>query len=100
MCSRFPTLVHTVIHTSVVLPALRQLHTNFGDFNSGVFHVVEITTDESNPNIELLTQQTFFFSPYNLARANKMPIMAMSIASDWSHLVLDSSRIPTGVKKQ
>ena len=33
--------------------------------------------------MELLTQQAFYFSLHFLARDNKMPIMTISIVSDW-----------------
>ena len=41
---------------------------DFWDFKNGVFHVVKITVAENNPDMELLTQQTFGFSPAVLAR--------------------------------
>ena len=42
-----------------------------------------ISTAESIPDMGLLTQQTLCFSPDILARTNNMPILTMSVASDW-----------------
>ena len=43
---------------------LQQLHSAFRDCNRGVFvHVMKSTIAESNPDTELLTQQTFCFCP-------------------------------------
>ena len=42
-------------------PPLRQLHSDFGHFNNRVSHVMKITASESNPDSELLTQQTLMF---------------------------------------
>ena len=44
--------------------------------------VMKVTISESNPDIGLLTQQTFRFSLNILATADKIPIMTMSKASD------------------
>ena len=50
-------------------PPLRLLHSDFGDFNNGVCHLVEITIAESKPDMDSLIQQTFCFSPDVLATA-------------------------------
>ena len=42
---------------------------------------MKITTAESNPDMELLTQQTFSFSPDDLAWAKKMKVITISIVS-------------------
>ena len=55
MRSHFPTPVHTVLHTSAVLPATWQLHSDFRDFSNGICHVMEITTAQKNPDMELST---------------------------------------------
>ena len=49
-----------------------------------VFHVIKITTAESSSNVGLfLTQQQMLcFSPEFLARANKILMMATSVASE------------------
>ena len=47
-------------------PPLQQLHSNFRDCDHGVFvHVMKSTIAESNPDTELLMQQTFCFCPQN-----------------------------------
>ena len=56
---------------------------DFEDFSNGVCHVMKIAIAESNPDMGLLTQQTFCFSPDILARASKIPEVSMSRASDW-----------------
>ena len=43
--------------------------------------------------MELLTQQAFYFSPHFLARDNKMPIMTISIVSDWGCLQIRESQL-------
>ena len=58
MCSRFPTVVHTAVRTSAVLPA-----TDFVDFNHGVCYVMKITVANSYPDMGMLTLQTFCFAP-------------------------------------
>ena len=42
-------------------PRFRQRHSDYGDFNNGVGHVVKISIAESNPDSGLLTQPTFGF---------------------------------------
>ena len=83
MCNRFPIHVHSVIHTGNI-HALRQLHSDFGDYSNGVCRVSRITRAESNPDMGLLTQH-FALSPDVVAGANKMPIMRMSVASDQAY---------------
>ena len=61
---------------------LWQLHSDFGDFKNGACHVVNIPIADSNPDIELLTQQAFCLSPDALARVNKSPIVTISLACD------------------
>ena len=39
---------------------------------------MKMTVVESNPDTELLAQQTFYFSPNALARDNKLQIMTLS----------------------
>ena len=39
------------------------------------------TTAESDPDVGLLTQQTFSFSPDVLDRANKMSLVTLPVAS-------------------
>ena len=56
-----------------------------GDFKNGISHVMKITIAESNPDVGLLTQQTFSFSPCILARDKKMPVMTTSAASYRGH---------------
>ena len=46
---------------------------------------MKITIAESNPDVGLLTQQTFSFSPCILARDKKMPVMTTSVASYRGH---------------
>ena len=82
VCSCFPTLVHTVVYKMQCYPPLWHLHSDFGDFSDGVGHVVKITEAESNPDMGLLTQQTFCRSPAILARVKKIPVMTMSVACD------------------
>ena len=53
----------------------RQLDYDFGDFENGVEPIVKIATGESSPDMNLLKQQTFCFSPNVLARDSKMPTM-------------------------
>ena len=74
--------MYTVINTSTVLPATPALHSDFRDLNNEVCHVMKMTVAESNPDMGLLTQQTFRFSLNILATADKIPIMTMSKASD------------------
>ena len=50
--------------------------------NHGVCHVMKITIAESIPDKGLVT---FCFSPDILSGTFTMPIMAMSVASDWDH---------------
>ena len=76
------TPVHTVLHSSALLPTTLVAAFNFGDFNNGMYYVIKTTVVESNPDTELTTQQTFGFSPCGLAMESKMPVMAMSVASD------------------
>ena len=49
---------------------------------NGVLHAMEIAIAEGCPDLGLLTQQAFCFSPNMLARVNKVPIMTLAIASD------------------
>ena len=53
-------------------------HSGFGDFNSGVRHVVKSMTAGSNPKVGLLTGALLNI----LARDSKVPIKAMPAASD------------------
>ena len=64
-----------------------QLHSGFVDFNNEVCHASKIIIAESDPDTGLLTQQTLRLSPDLPARANKMPIITMSVASDWADSV-------------
>ena len=76
------TPVHIAVYPSAVLP--QHLHSAFRAFNNRVCIVMKATVGESNPDSELLTQQTFCFSLDVLARRRKNPqIIAMSMASDW-----------------
>ena len=43
-------------------PPIRQLHSDFGDFNNGVYYIMKITIAKRNPDMGLLTQQTICFS--------------------------------------
>ena len=56
VCNRFPTLAQHC-HTHV-LPATRQLQSDYGDFSDGVCHVMEITITESSPVIRLFITRT------------------------------------------
>ena len=60
-------------------PPLRQLHSDFGDFNNEVCHVMKMTIAENNLDMVLLQQQTFCFSSNVLGRANKLSIMTLII---------------------
>ena len=60
---------------------LRQVHFDFGNFNSGVCVAMKMTTAESNPDTGPSTQQTVCFCPDPPARGNKIPIRTMPIAS-------------------
>ena len=53
VCSHFPTPVHTVVRVQVqcCLSLQQQLHSDFGDFNNKVCHGVNVTTAESNPDM-------------------------------------------------
>ena len=59
-------------------PPLWQLHSDFGNFNTGVCLVMKMTTADINPDKGLSPQQIFCLSHGVLATARKMPIMAMS----------------------
>ena len=79
------SFMHTVVRTIAVLPATP---VDFGDFSGRVCHVMKITSAESNSNMGRLTRQIFCFSPDVLVRANKIPLMTMSAASDQSYLLV------------
>lgn len=87
------TLVYIYIYNYIdtlvqhYLPLL-QLHFNFRDFNDGICHVMKISTPKSNPDTGLFTQRAFCFSPNKtsitiVSSPKKMPITAVSAASDW-----------------
>ena len=62
--------------------SLRQLHSEFGHIRYGGRHVMTIARAESNPDIGLLTRQTFLvFSHDAQATDNKMLIVPISLAS-------------------
>ena len=110
VCSCFSTSVHAVIHTMLCYPPLQQLHSDFGDFSGGVCCVVmEVTMVESHPDTGLwgfqwwslsschdddygwqsswhgtfnLRNSLLCFCPDIVTRANKMPVMTVSVASD------------------
>ena len=67
-------LYNTYSHTKQMqrYPPLWRLHSHIVDFNDGVCHAMQISTAESNPDMELLSQQMFCLSPDGLARANKV----------------------------
>ena len=80
----FHTPAHTIIPTSAVLVLpLQQLHSE-----NRVCHVVKITIAESDPDLGLFTQQTFWFIPDVLAKDVQMPIMTLWVASDWRRIQL------------
>ena len=57
----FPPHLYTLPCTQVqCYPPLWQLHSDFGDFSSGVCHAMKNTIVESHPNVG---QQAFCFSP-------------------------------------
>ena len=66
---------------------LRQLHSDFRDFNNGVCQAVRITTAGSQFDMGLLKRQTFGFSPSVLVTADMMSVMTMSVGSDGSRIV-------------
>ena len=81
MCNRFPTPVCILSYVqSLYYPLIWQLHSDFGDFNTGVYHVTKITIAESLPDMILL-QPTCYFIPDVLATVNKMSVMIVSIGS-------------------
>ena len=53
------------------------------DTYNRVFQVMKITMARSNCDTALLTEQAFCFCTDILARVNKIPIMTMSVASDF-----------------
>ena len=57
---------------------LRLLYSDFGDFSNGVCHVNKIIIAKSNPDIELLTQQTFCVS-HSILLADTKIIMIMDV---------------------
>lgn len=63
---------------------LWQLDTNLGDFSNGVCLVTKMTTAKTNPDMGLLTQRIFCFSPISLAGDNERPVMTLSLAFDWA----------------
>ena len=82
MCNRFPTLICILSYTPVQhYPPLQQLHSDFGGFNNGVWHIMKITIARNNTDMGLWTQ-TFCLSPDFQARANETSMMTMSVASD------------------
>ena len=87
VCNPFPKLSDMQMHYN---PPRRQLHSDFGDFNNGVCHVLKITVVESNPDMGLLTKQTVCFSPDLLATANTTSTMTTSVVSNRVLLVLVS----------
>ena len=78
VCAAVSPHLYICIQAQCRLP-LRQLHSDFGDFNNGVCRVVKIIVAQSNPDVGLLTQQTCRPSPHALARTNKMPVTTTSI---------------------
>ena len=65
MYSHFPTPVRTVVGYMKEQrhPSLRQRLSGFGDIGNGVSRGLKISAAESNPDMGLLTQQRFYFSP-------------------------------------
>ena len=64
-------------------PRFWQLHLDFGDFSSGVCHVMRIITMvDCSPFVGVVTQQTFSVVPHVVARVNKMPITTMGWGCD------------------
>ena len=57
------------------------MHSDFGGFSNGVYHVVKVTVGENTLDPGSLTQQTWCFGPNTGARDNKMLIMTLSIDS-------------------
>lgn len=76
MCNYFPSPVHTVVICKCSITCHWQLRSSFGDFNNGDWHVVKISIAESNPEMGLITRQTFRFSPYVSWRANNDSVSA------------------------
>ena len=76
VCNRFPTPVHTVTHTSAVLSPHWQLHSDFGNFNSGVCHVLKMTTAESAPDMGhnkfAALSPTFWPEPMTMSAASPL----------------------------
>ena len=96
MCNRFPTPVHTAIHTSSVLPATpTAVFRLLGIFEVGFVIVIKVAIAGSNPRIGLLIQQTFCFSSDLLARGirqatdndhfkSRDSMISVSVASHWA----------------
>ena len=86
-----PHLLYILSYTQMqCYPPLRQLHSDFGDFSDGVCNVVWITIAESKPDLRLLTQQKFCFSPAVLAGYDKMTTKTMWTASDRGQTVSET----------
>ena len=75
--TRFPPHLYTLPCTQVqCYPPFWQLHSDFGDFSSGVCHAMKNTIVDSHPNVR---QQAFCFSPrVATGDSTKMPVSTMA----------------------
>ena len=82
MRSHFPTPVRSAVHKtaiSAMLPTTPAAYSAFRYFSNGVFVAMKIARGQSDPDMGLLTQQTFCFSPSVPAGDSKMLVMTMSV---------------------
>ena len=81
VCATISPHLYLLLYPCAVLPAPRQLQSE--GFNNEVCHVMKIAIAQSNPYMELSTQQAFYFSSSVLARGNKTPVETVPVACDW-----------------
>ena len=76
-CATVSHFLYIAIYTQAqcCYQQIRQQHSDLGDFDHGVCHVMKFTVAESYP-------ETFCCSSHVLGRVNKMPILIMSFADD------------------
>jgi len=80
--SHFPTPVCSAVHKtaiSAMLPTTPAAYSAFRNFSNGVFVAMRIARGQSDPDMGLLTQQAFCFSPSVLAGDSEMLVMTMSV---------------------
>ena len=83
----FPALLHTVVHTSAALPVTPAAAFRLRGFHSWNLSCHEDTTAEGNPDVGVFNTTNIFLYPDVLARANKMPVLTMSVACDRGRLL-------------